>query len=242
MAVGGFLALLFTGVLGKSGLWFVILAISCVAIYFTWQARKSKVEQGKPVSSYNSAIVCLVVVAVAAGLLAGWTSNRQSKKAEAIKVAEEKKAEWEAQKKKEEEARIEAAKPEDDRISDLADKKLSNISSFSTNGCGVDGAPPGSKTVNVISEAYTGYYTKEAGPFLEQVFRDYPDVYYVQMKGRDAGGDVIAFEMCRSDIPRVSHWTDWEYEPLFTTWVRNYWVDEEWRENQASNLPPSMPL
>jgi hypothetical protein len=235
-----FITLLVSGVLGKSGFWWVLLALFAISIYIVWHARKESSEKGSSTSIYSGAIACLVILALISGAMINWTTNREKKKEEEQKIAEEQKAEEERKKKAEEAAAAEAAKSEDEKLSDLANDKMTNVTSFSTNACGVEGAPPGSKTVNVISVAYTGYYTKEAGPFLEKVFNDFPNVYYVQLKGRSEGRDVIAFEMCRADIGQVTHWYDWEYDPMFTTWVRNYWVDEQWRESHASNLPPAI--
>lgn len=115
---------------------------------------------------------------------------------------------------------------ETDLISNIAQKDLKGITMFSVVGCGVDGAPPDSKTVNVISAThYTkDDFTQRAGTFLEDVFSKFPNVYYVQLKGTQAGEDVIAFEVCRADVSQLSH-LDWDVK--YVDFVRNYWENEQ---------------
>lgn len=111
---------------------------------------------------------------------------------------------------------------ESNQIEALAKQKLGKINSFSLiDGCAVDGAPAGSKTVDVISGAgYLGGLKTAAGEFLFDVFKTYPDVYLVQMKGEQDGEPIVQFSMCRADIGGLQA-ADWYSN--YINYARDYW-------------------
>lgn len=219
-------------------MWILVILGGAFVVGALIKKGKDAYDQGRPISGYVKAIAVVAVVIALAVLFQSLEEKADKQEDEKAKA----KSEQQAQEKKQSEAAAEAAKTEDQKVRDLADSMMSNVSTFSFNTYSPAGGPPGAKIVNVISSAYNGSYLQKAGPFLKRVFEQFPDVYYVQMKGRDSGGDVIALEMCRDDIALVSHWDDWEHDPAFCTWVRNYWVDEEWRAGYARNLPQSEQL
>lgn len=118
-----------------------------------------------------------------------------------------------------------STKSEYDLISELADKHMGKVTTYSCVDCGLDEARPGSKTVNVIAETTSkDSFTSDAGQFMEQVFGQYPDVYYIQMKGLENGMPSIQFAMSRAESAGLSP-SDWYSEYIMH--VRDYWDDEQ---------------
>jgi hypothetical protein len=117
-------------------------------------------------------------------------------------------------------------KTEEDLVSDLARKNMNNVTSFSfIEGCGVEGAPTGAKTVNVIAETGSkSSFISVAGSFMEQVFAQFADVYYIQMKGLREGYPSVQFAVCRTDVEQLSK-ADWSSNYL--KYARDYWDEDQ---------------